>query len=411
MLAATPNFFRKLVSYLVIVILARHLSKNDIGAFFLAATLASIAALFTELGTTPYLTRRIAAEPENAGKALSEVISVRLPLLFLGCLGLNGLVALAYPDILQAVLLSTVYVYSASLYASFSAVFLGRRKVAYRTVTDIASQCVLLVLVYLAVRFAADLDVVLSCYIVANLVLLASGAFLVYSRISRFGLVWDPVALGRVVRAAAPLFVLILLSVLLFKVDTLMLGAMSSLQAVATYEAAYKFLEVSQIVVRPVPMIFLPLCARLVARHQWSMLNGIIGKVLVGAGLSGLVLGLAVGVWAVSIIDVVFGAEYASSASILQVLFLSLPAVYLAFVGSALANGLYLEHRLIRVTFVCLIVNIILNLIAIPLWGALGAAWTTLITEVLLAGWLLVLLSRHLRDFSGNAATVVTGHM
>ena len=64
-MSAGTQVFMKLVSYVVITILARYLSKEDMGAFFFAATLATFFALLTELGTNRYLIREVSEDPSR----------------------------------------------------------------------------------------------------------------------------------------------------------------------------------------------------------------------------------------------------------------------------------------------------------------------------------------------------------
>ena len=46
------------------------------------------------------------------------------------------------------------------------------------------------------------------------------------------------------------------------------------------------------------------------------------------------------------------------------------------------------ERRLMRLMGFATVCNVSMNAVAIPWWGPEGAAWTTLVTEILiLAGW------------------------
>jgi O-antigen/teichoic acid export membrane protein len=238
---------------------------------------------------------------------------------------------------------------------------------------------------------------VLVCYIAANLSLIAMAGFTLVSRIGRPNIQWDFSTSRRVLRRSLPFFVLIALSVLHFKIDTVMLGLMATLDAVARYEIAYKFLEVSRFIVRPAGMIFLPICTGLVIQQSWPDLQRLVRRLMLGTAALAVGLAVIVAAGADLIIEIVFGADYADSVPILQVLFVSLPAVYLVFVGSVLANSLYLEKTLIWMTCVCLIVNVVANLFVIPRWGGLGAAWTTVATEALLALMVVVLIVCRLR--------------
>ena len=50
----------------------------------------------------------------------------------------------------------------------------------------------------------------------------------------------------------------------------------------------------------------------------------------------------------------------------------------------------------------CVLINVVLNGVTIPLWGARGAAWTTLISEAFLAVWLVKLNFTELRILSAR---------
>jgi O-antigen/teichoic acid export membrane protein len=221
---------------------------------------------------------------------------------------------------------------------------------------------------------------------------------------------WNLAEARTVLERSAPFFLLIVLSVLHFKVDTVMLGFMTSLEAVATYEVAYRCFEVSRVAIRPLGTIFLPICVGLVARNAWPEYRGLVKRLLAAALVLGAVVGGTVALFSEPIIELVFGIDYAASAPILEVLFYCVPAVYLAFVASVLANTLHLERRMISVMAVCLLTNVATNLYAIPRWGGLGAAWTTLATETLLVAWTLVMIVRELKHprVSGNVARSVT---
>jgi O-antigen/teichoic acid export membrane protein len=90
--------------------------------------------------------------------------------------------------------------------------------------------------------------------------------------------------------------------------------------------------------------------------------------------------------WVLSdfVIGLLFGGQYDESSRILQVLVLSAPVVFLAFsVGATLVTR---EHMRLKVKYMLwvAILNFSLNIIFIPIYGALGAAYTTLISNIAL---------------------------
>jgi O-antigen/teichoic acid export membrane protein len=205
-------------------------------------------------------------------------------------------------------------------------------------------------------------------------------------------------------RLSLPFFVMTFLGLVLFKVDTLMLFLIKSSSTVAIYEAAYKPLEASRFIIRPAAMIFFPACCSMAACNAWLQFRSVYRRLLLVAGLLGMIVTLGMLITAGFIIPVAWGPQYEESIPILRVLSLAVPAVYLGFVAAFLANALHAEKKAIRIMLVCVSVNVILNSITIPLWGSLGAAWTTVISESLLAIWLIQLIIHTLKGLPAEDA-------
>jgi O-antigen/teichoic acid export membrane protein len=96
------------------------------------------------------------------------------------------------------------------------------------------------------------------------------------------------------------------------------------------------------------------------------------------------------------VIPLVWGSRYVEAVPVLRILYLAVPILYLQTVVLFIAGSLHLEGTALKAILAALASNVALNLVAIPRWGALGAAATTLATELGLTGWLLYLVSRRL---------------
>src|SRR5262249_51354745 len=85
--------------------------------------------------------------------------------------------------------------------------------------------------------------------------------------------------------------------------------------------------------------------------------------------------------WGVRLLPLVFGGAYTAAEAPLRILLASIP---LAYVNALLAQSLVAtgrERRYAAGAAVCASVNLGLNLLLIPTWGAAGAAWATIATE------------------------------
>jgi len=396
LMAMGSQLLQKLAGFVVLMVLARHLDKGVMGQFFLAGTLATFLALATELGVNRHLMRGVAQQPARALAALGHVLALRLPLMLIGYGVMAGAVFLLKRELTIPVLLTSLYVLIQEYSYSFGSLMLGLRRVAMRMVTTLIGQSLTVALVLGAVAMDAGLTTVLLGYVTANVVMIVLTVVLVRRNIGPFTLDWRLPEAWQIVRESLPFFLLSVLGVIHFKVDSLMLGILRDYQQVATYDAAYKFLEVSRFVVRPAAMVFFPLCSALAAQRDWPAYERVMRKLLMVSGGSGLAAAgimMIVSGWVVSL---VFGGAYADSVAVLRILYLAVPSVFLGFVATFLAPALHLERSAVQATGGCLMLNIALNALVIPRHGAPGAAWATLATETILAGWLLGLIGLRL---------------
>lgn len=402
-LAVSVELVQKLVAYVVIVLLARYLDKARMGEFFFAATASMIFAMPAQLGTSKYLVRRVSENPDGAQRALSSVLALRLPLILLSFLALVGLTALLLPDVLTVMALTAAYTLIGDLYFSFGATFVGLRRMKLRFATAAAGHLALLAVVVLGVRSGASLPQILTGWIGANLVALGAAALVMRLRIGSVGIRWDPAEALGIARESWPFFLLAVLGLIQFKIDTVMLFFLGTATAVANYESAYKLLEVSRIAVRPLSLIFFPIAARMVVREEWDDMRRLVRRLLVGVGGLGLLATLVMAIAAGFVVPLIWGARYVDAVPILRVLYLTVAPLYIGFVCSFTAYALHLERQTLRALTAAAVLNVALNVVAIPLAGPMGAAWTTLATEVFIAVWLVWLVRVRLRDAPSTA--------
>jgi O-antigen/teichoic acid export membrane protein len=275
------------------------------------------------------------------------------------------------------------------LYRSYSSLFLGLKQVGYTVVAFGSSLVVLVVLVAVGVKTGAGLGWMTAAHVWSGVVLLAVAGGIARLRIGPIRLRSGWRRMQRVFGGGVWLFVLSLATVAHFAADTVMLGYLQPYEQVARYQAAAKLLEASQFVVRPLTLILLPVCAALASREQWPKLRRLMHEMFAGMAVLGVAAWAFVALFAVPIVRIVYTATYDDSAQVLRVLYLSVPGLYIATVATLLASSTLREKRAVLIMAAGVVLNVALNLVAIPRYGALGAAWVTVITQSFVALWLL----------------------
>lgn len=123
--------------------------------------------------------------------------------------------------------------------------------------------------------------------------------------------------------------------------------------------------------------------------HRWSnydlekfySLYKVGGRMMLLFGVCAMLSLWLLGGWA---IEFLFGKSYLESAQLLEILAVSVPIIFLALnSGSVLVTQEHMIQKVKYMIFVA-IVNFSLNLVCIPLWGAVGAAMTTVVSNIVL---------------------------
>jgi O-antigen/teichoic acid export membrane protein len=389
LVAFASQFGYKILGFALLALMARGLSQSDYGKLMFALTLCAMTVPVTDLGASTDLARRVAAAPGGARRRLAAVLSARLPLAAVYVVLMCAWVAITKPDALSVTVGIAVFSVCRDLYRSYASLFLGLKQVGYTVVAFGSSLVVLVGMVAVGVQTRAGLGWMTAAHVLSGLVLVAVAAGIVRLRIGPIRLRSGWRLMQRVFGGGVWLFVLSLASLAHFAADTVMLGYLQPYEQVARYQAAAKLLEASQFVVRPLTLILLPVCAALASRQQWPRLRRLMHEMFAGMAVLGVAAWGLVALFALPIVRIVYTAAYDDSAEVLRVLYLSVPGLYIATVAMLLASATMREKRAVVIMATGVALNVALNLVAIPRYGALGAAWVTVVSQTVVGLWLL----------------------
>ncbi|MGO8948448.1 MAG: flippase, partial [Ktedonobacterales bacterium] len=199
------------------------------------------------------------------------------------------------------------------------------------------------------------------------------------------------------VRQSIPFLTYGVLGVIYYRVDTVLLEALTSTATVGVYGAAYRLFDTLVFLPNIVILaVMYPVMAKLSvdAEHQMKLAVEKSANFLLVTGIP-IMVGLVVA--APNIIGFLYHrSDFAGSVPVLRALAPGLAILYLNSVWTTALMSLKLEKRLPWMAGAALIFNVGCNLVLIPRLGGVGAAIVTSLTELLLMGLALSMLPRHL---------------
>lgn len=189
-------------------------------------------------------------------------------------------------------------------------------------------------------------------------------------------------------RASVPIALSSLLASVYLRIDQVMLHSLSSDKVLGLYVAAVKVSELFEMVPAALLSSLFPVLAESNQDEErfHHFVDRIFRYMMILSG--GLAIFISVG--ASLIVKLLYGAEFAYSAHLLRILIWSEFAIFFAAVVVNVLLAGNLQKYLVYPTALGAALNVAINLIVIPRYGAAGAAWATLVSYTL--AWMVFLL-------------------
>lgn len=374
---AVAEIAGKVASFAMFAVAARMLGIDDFGQFSWSFSLALLISAFVVWGFDTALIQLGSRAHERINELLSNVLAIRLLLVPVAMA-----VVWVFPsggsenDLVSEVLTVAVLADSANQGIRAAAGVIDRQQaVAINLVIQRLATAVLAIGVLLAGGGLAGMS---WAYLASTLV----GVVLMFWTGNRIGLrpsvrLVSIAGMKELVHASHALGITTTINMLAFRVDTLLLGWLVGNDAVGAYSAAFKLFETALFVVWSLDRVAFPRMAATEGEESIRRILHGASSVMFALFVPYIVVMLVRGG---DILSLIFGEPYGVvSVVALQVLSISLIPYGLQYL---LASGLLARRRNVLVTVsavVALVVNIVANLIMIPIWGPGGAAAATLV--------------------------------
>ena len=178
------------------------------------------------------------------------------------------------------------------------------------------------------------------------------------------------------------------------KADTFILSAFTGPVQVAVYSSAKIFTRIFEMVTQVIQMFLLPGVSLLASRRDHGNLKAVVEKSILFSGVGMLFIMIPMLLLAGPLVNILYDGRYPDAVLILQIFMVMSLAVPAFAIGSNVLMGL----GEVRASFVLgmqmLVVSIVVYLLTIPLWGAIGAAVGVVVASYVMA-WIALERVRH----------------
>ncbi len=387
---ATSEVGARVIAFAGTAYLARRLEPTAFGMIGFATALWAYLSLTVTAGFNDIGAREVARRPGEAPAIALSVTVVRLALAVVASIAI-GVLALFInkpPTVRLVILLTGLLFFPLALDMSWVHKGLERNKRVGAAL--VAGQGLYVSMVLLVVHGPQDVMYVPVAQFTGDL----SAALLLAVPILTVHRTGVNVGEGlRILKSSGPLALARLLRTLIFTSGVVLLSFLAGERAVGLYNAPYRLCYLLLAVSIAIQVSYLPAIARASALGFKQM--GVLAERSMELA-SSLGIPLTVGgmILAVPLLNTVFGQDYVEGAAAFRLLLLSIGFIFLS---SMTHNILLAADRLKVETWIiagAAVLNVGLNLMLIPRYGLVGAAFATALAEGLILFLTLLTVSR-----------------
>ena len=376
-----------LLYFLLNVYLARTLGVERFGTWSFFFSALTIILLLSYFGINASA-RKFVAQYNKTGE-LNNVLKSSLKLRLIFSLTFAVILILFHkplamllgkPEFAHLFLLSTPLIILAGLVEFLKNTFMGLHRIIYNFFVNLLEYGLKLILVVICLTVSLDLSNIVNSFTIACLMTSVIGLYLLYFKFYRGNKVHAENNFnGKIFKYSIPLFFITIGFLIATEVDTVMLGLLSTDAEVGTYAVAKQIIIKLPHISLAMAMGTMPVFAKLNEGNK-KKLKKLFYKLLMTNALVFSIISIGIIVLSRFFIPLIFGVEYTSSVLPLQIL-----TIYLVGFSFSIFLSTFLDYqglakkRAINLS-VSMVLNIVLNFILIPEYGAVGAAIATSIS-------------------------------
>jgi len=370
------SVLQKVISFVYFTIVARNVGAEGTGKYFFALSFTTIFVVFVDLGLTNVLVREGAKVKEKLQQYFSTVLAAKMLLGVLSYIAVFIVInAMGYHiETKHLVYVSAITMLFDSLHLTLYGLLRSLGHLKYEAIGIIGSQLLTLILGSTFLYLRLPLIYLMIAFLIPSFLnVVYVGAVVTKKYSFKFIPKYDPQVFKFIFKIAIPFALAAIFSRVYGYIDSILLSKLAGDEVVGWYSIPYKVAYAFQ-------FIPLALVAALYPRfseyfvHDKEKLHYVFHQGIKYLLLISLPIVVGISILAQDIVIGVFTTEYLNSILPLQILMVGIVFGFLNMHFGALLNACNRQVSQTTLVGIVMIINIILNIILIPKFGAVGAA-------------------------------------
>lgn len=378
--------FQKLLSFVYFTLVARALGPTELGQYFFAISFATMFSVLMDLGLAPVLIREVAKNPPGGERWFHQVFTLKIFFVILTALFILILDTwLFWSDIVRPLIyLTTVIVAIDSFTLLFYAYIRGRQSLKFESLGTIGFQLIVFILGLAVLQITKSVFALLLVLLTASLFNLIFSGFILKVKFGlKFRVILDKGFIRQIAAITLPFALAAIFAKVYAYIDTFLLKVFLGDSEVGFYSIAYKITFALQFI----PLAFVAALYPAFAHYfktDYHALQRTFVKAFLYLAIISLPISFGIMALAPEIVSRIYTTAFHNSIVPLQILIASIPFLFINFSLSSFLNATDQQKTNTRNLGLVMALNIIMNLIFIPIWHVSGASLASSLSTLFL---------------------------
>ncbi len=367
------------------IVIARYLGVHDYGILGFATSITGILSITIDFGISTHIVRHIATDYDSAPKYLGNAIPLKsIFAIFTAILTLIILLILKCDELtITVTLLFTLEMIIKSFVNLMNGGFQAFEKGKYQGIGNTLLNIILLIFILLAIFSDWGLLGITFAYLISNIIALIYIYFSFTKHVTKPHFEFDKRFCKKITMYSIPFAITGVLYSIYYSVDIIMLTNIVGNTATGIYNASYKLINVITLLYTAYTAVIFPVMSKFFKNDE-KLLETSYEKSIKYLMLIMIPLAMGTMFYSTDIIQLIYGVEYLESAPTLSILIWTVCLLFVASPGNILLQAAHEEVTVTKIYAISAVFNIILNLILIPRYSYIGAAITTVVSDILI---------------------------
>jgi PST family polysaccharide transporter len=383
---AVSNIGGRLLRAIVIIYAARVLGAAEWGVFAYATSLIAFVSFFVDFGVNTIITKEIAKKGEVSREAqiISTALMIKSAVLVPTMIALVFIIPHFMTDAsIKMILPIAAFIFAFDTIREFgSSIFRAMEKMEWEAGMYLLTNLLIVVFGFIVLRLRPSVASFTYAYTFGTGVGMVATIYALRNKFKSVFKNFAPSIIGFILKSAWPIAISSFLGLLLTNTDVLIIAWLRSVEDVGLYSAALRVVQLMYILPAIIINSILPVLSRLARRDDGKfrmILERIISisfLIAIPAAAGGVLLGS-------QIISFLFGKSYLPATISFQLLIATIVVDFSATILTSAIFAYDAQKKLIIYSALGGILNVIFDLLFIPIMGIAGSGLATLLAQII----------------------------